>query len=574
MSTLLEVSGLNVRFPDTGVLAVRDASWQVPAGEVLGLVGESGSGKSATGLAVLGLHGPEAVLSGSIRFNGEELLGAPEARLRELRGSEISMIFQDALDSLNPFRSVGAQVAEAYRLHHPVRKAVAKQRAVEMLDRVGIAEPHRRAKDYPHQFSGGMRQRVMIAAALINEPSLLIADEPTTALDSTVQAQVLELLADLQREMGMAVVLVTHDFGVVQEVCTNIAVMYRGRVVETGNTRQVLQDGRHPYTRALVASVPTMQDEPGGTLPTVREVVTSLVGPIDDEALADPDLRIPEGREYESGLQPDDALTTVVDGALLLSVRDLSVTFPGGLGKPARDAVQGVSFDIAVGESFGLVGESGSGKSTISRVVTGLQAATTGQVRFDGAELSGMSRRSLSRRIQLVFQDPYASLNPDRTIGDAVGAPLTVAADGTPALSRAELRRRVEGLLTEVGLDPELADAYPDQLSGGMRQRAGIARALSVEPALLVADEPVSALDVSVQAQVLNLLVELRRKRGLALLFISHDLTVVRHMCSRIAVLASGSIVEIGDSADVLGTPQSEHTRALLAAAPDLERVG
>ncbi|WP_317986015.1 ABC transporter ATP-binding protein [Streptomyces sp. 5-10] len=592
VNPLLEVSGLSVAFPDAGVEAVREVSWQVRPGETVGLVGESGSGKSATGLAVLGLHGPRARITGSIRLGGQELVGAGERTLRELRGRRVSMVFQDALDALNPYRTVGAQIAEAYRLHHDVKRSEARTRAVELLERVGIDRPGRRAKEYPHQFSGGMRQRVMIAAALVNEPELVIADEPTTALDATVQAQVLELLAELQREMGMAVVLVTHDFGVIGQMCSRVVVMYRGRVVEQGPTDRILTTAQHPYTRALVASVPRMDDTPGTRLATVPETVAALVGPVDEESLADPALRIPSGAPAGNPARPATpdrgpgrspgggmgAEPLVGPGAEprfgkgrggedpLLQVRSLTVTYPGTLTRPPLKAVDDVDFAIAPGESFGLVGESGSGKSTISRVLLGLQRAGSGSVHFDGEDITRATRRrrrELAAGIQMVFQDPYGSLNPDRRIGDTIGA----------ALPRGAARRdRVAALLTEVGLDPELAGAYPDRLSGGMRQRVGIARALAPGPRLLVADEPVSALDVSVQAQVLNLLTQLRRDRGLAMLFISHDLTVVRHMCSRIAVLRHGRIVETGDREQIMERPGSDYTRALIEATPSPRR--
>ncbi|MGY0055865.1 dipeptide ABC transporter ATP-binding protein [Streptomyces sp. LZ34] len=607
MNPLLEVSGLSVAFPGAGVQAVRDVSWQIRPGETIGLVGESGSGKSATGLAVLGLHGPQARITGSVRLDGQELVGADERALRRIRGRRISMIFQDALDALNPYRPVGAQIAEAYRLHHDVSRAAARTRAVELLERVGIDRAGRRAKDYPHQFSGGMRQRVMIAAALVNEPDLVIADEPTTALDATVQAQVLQLLTELQREMGMAVVLVTHDFGVVGQMCSRLVVMYRGRVVEQGSTAEVLTAARHPYARALVASVPRMDDTPGSRLPTVPETVASLVGPLDEETLSDPTLRVPAAREAPPGDSaaddteaPENTAGADVPGPRapsgrspgaahnagdagggapwvgkgrggektptpLLRVRDLTVTFPGRIGRAPLRAVDGVSFDIAPGESFGLVGESGSGKSTISRVLLGLRRPDEGSVVFEGEDITRPAgRRGRAPAVQMVFQDPYGSLNPDRRIGHTVGAPLALHT----GLSRTERRERVAALLAEVGLDPALADAYPDELSGGMRQRVGIARALALEPRLLVADEPVSALDVSVQAQVLNLLTELRRSRGLAMLFVSHDLTVVRHMCSRIAVLHQGRIVEVGERDQIMERPASDHTRALLDAMP------
>ncbi|MFD5319906.1 dipeptide ABC transporter ATP-binding protein [Streptomyces sp. NPDC127098] len=704
--SLLSVTNLTVAFAGAARPAVRDASFEVRPGEIVGLVGESGSGKSATGLAVLGLHDPHTTtVTGSVTLEGRELVGADEKTLRTIRGRRVAMIFQDALDALNPYRRVGEQIAEAYRLHHAdADRATARARAVELLTRVGIDRPEERARQYPHQFSGGMRQRVMIALALVNEPELLIADEPTTALDATVQAQVLGQLVRLQRETGIGVVLITHDFGVVAQVCDRVAVMYRGRLVEQGPTERVLTAGTHPYTRALVASVPRPDDEPGTRLPTVPEVVATLVGELDEEALADPTLRVPPPAEAgasagsagrvagpdravpavsdgsgtaspsaeatlggeaagaasasagsagraggrgdtpaavgaaeisppaEAGLaQPasaghaggrggavpavsdgSDALASAggesaspgaeaasatagggaaaaaprpkagpapaspgearsaaasprADAAPLLVVRDLTVSYPGRLGRPRQVAVRGVSFEIAAGETFGLVGESGSGKSTVSRVLLGLRRPDSGTVSLDGEDVTHASRRArrrLAPLVQMVFQDPYGSLNPDRRIGDTVGAGLAFHTD----LGRAERRARVAGLLAEVGLDPDLATAYPDALSGGMRQRVGIARALALEPRLLVADEPVSALDVSVQAQVLNLLTELQRRRGLAMLFISHDLTVVRHMSSRIAVLRAGEIVESGDRDRIMEHPESDYTRALLDA--------
>ncbi|ONK15938.1 ABC transporter ATP-binding protein [Streptomyces sp. MP131-18] len=577
---LLRISGLGVAFG--GTAAVRDASWEVRPGEIVGLVGESGSGKSATGLAVLGLHGPHARVTGSIRLDGRELAGADEKTLRGIRGRRVAMIFQDALDALNPYRTVGAQLAEAYRLHHDAGRAAARERAVELLERVGIDRPAQRAREYPHQFSGGMRQRVMIALALVNEPELIIADEPTTALDATVQAQVLGQLVRLQRETGIAVVLITHDFGVIEQVCDRVVVMYRGRVVEQGPTRRVLGGAVHPYTRALVASVPSMDDAPGRPLPTVPEVIGRLMGEVDEERLADPALRVPEGAPRtapEPADEPADAAEpaaaaggTAAEGGALLSVRDLTVTYPVGL-RRSHTAVRGVSFDIAPGETFGLVGESGSGKSTVSRVLLGLKQPAAGQVLLDGEDITRLGRRGrrrLAPRVQMVFQDPYGSLNPDRRVGDTVGAGLALHT----GLGRAERRARVADLLTEVGLDPALADAYPGRLSGGMRQRVGIARALALEPALLIADEPVSALDVSVQAQVLNLLSDLRRRRGLAMLFVSHDLTVVRHMSSRIAVMRAGEIVEAGDRDQIMESPASDYTRALLDAGYSISRAG
>lgn len=578
---LLEVAGLSVGFD--GVPAVRDAAWSVRAGEIVGLVGESGSGKSATGLAVLGLHGPAAEVTGSVRLAGQELVGADDATLRAVRGRRVAMVFQDALDALNPYRRVGDQIAEAYRLHHPdAGRAEARERAVEMLARTGIDRPEERAREYPHQFSGGMRQRVMIALALVNEPELIIADEPTTALDATVQAQVLEQLVRLQREMGLAVVLITHDFGVVERVCHRVVVMYRGRVVEQGTAAAVLAGGRHPYTRALVASVPSTDDEPGSRLPTVPEVVRDLLGEVDEETLADPSLTVPDGAvtgavrssEAEAEAEVEAREAAPPAPTPLLSITDLHVSYPGRFGRRTT-AVRGVSFDIAPGETFGLVGESGSGKSTVSRVVAGLYRPDSGQVLFRGEDVSGAGRRGRRKPatgIQMVFQDPYASLNPDRTIGDTIGAGLRFH-PAFSSLTRNDRRERVAALLAEVGLDPDLATAYPGRLSGGMRQRVGIARALAPEPELLIADEPVSALDVSVQAQVLNLLADLQRDRGLAMLFISHDLTVVRHMATRVAVMRAGEIVETGDRDQIMERPADDYTRTLLEASHSVRRT-
>jgi peptide/nickel transport system ATP-binding protein len=576
---LLEVRDLRVTFRgQEDVEAVRGASWSVYPGQTLGLVGESGSGKTASAFAVLGLHDIRTHVEGSIRFRGEELVGASQRRMQQLRGGDIGVIFQDALDSLNPFRQVGEQIAEAARLHHPMSKSAARQRAIEMLDRVGIREPHRRANDYPHQFSGGMRQRVMIAAALVNEPSVLLADEPTTALDSTVQSQVLDLLAELQRDMGMAVVFVTHDFGVVQHICTDVTVMFRGRVVESDTVENVLYRAQHPYTRALISSVPTLDDEPGTRLNTVSDVVRTLGAPTDPEELANPDLRIAGDVDARLGRTPARRPSTspqTGSDAALLDVQNLSVEYHGR-SKQKTAAVSDVSFQIRPGESFGLVGESGSGKSTISRVVAGLLPASQGTVTISGTEIKSKTladRRSLARHVQMIFQDPYGSFNPDLTIGQSVGAPLLARRfDPQFRVTKSEIRARVRSMLSEVGLSPDYAQAYPGDLSGGMRQRAGIARALICEPELLIADEPVSALDVSVQAQVLNLLADLQERRGLALLFISHDLTVVRHICTRIAVLQQGRIVETGSRDDVMTAPREEYTKHLLSAAHSLNR--
>ncbi|MDY0810097.1 ABC transporter ATP-binding protein [Kitasatospora purpeofusca] len=547
---VLSVRDLSVSFADPRggepVHAVRGLSFDLARGEVLGLVGESGSGKSATGLAVLGLHDPRTTtVTGSVRLDGQELVGAGEQVLRRVRGGRIALVFQDALTSLSPFHTVGAQLAEMYRLHHPgAGRAEARRKAAGMLDRVGI--PAARTNDHPHRFSGGMRQRVMIAMALLNTPDVLIADEPTTALDARVQDQVLELLGELQREHGTAVLLVSHDLGVVAGSTDRTLVLRGGREVETAPTPALLAAPREPYTRALVGAALTLDSVPGTPLPTV-----------DDPSPAPRALP-------RSG-------PTSAAGRWLVEVEDLSVhfpgrrRFPGTRSEPVR-AVEGLGLRIAPGETLGLVGESGSGKSTTSRVLAGLQPATGGTVRYDGLDATRPDRalrRRLGKEVQLVFQDPYASLNPRRTVAQTLETPLRLHT----ALGAGERRQRSAELLEQVGLPAGRLDRYPHEFSGGQRQRIGIARALAAEPRLIIADEPVSALDVSVQAQVLNLLMELRERLGVAFLFVSHDLAVVRHFCDRVAVMHRGRLVESTDRDRLFAAPHTDYTRELLAAA-------
>ncbi|MET8684684.1 ABC transporter ATP-binding protein [Streptomyces sp. NPDC004732] len=544
---VLRVRDLTVEFtgPRGTVTAAEDVSFDLARGEVLGLVGESGSGKSTVGLAAMGLHDPaRTTVRGTVEVGGTDVVTAGEDRLKALRGGHIAMVFQDALASLSPFHGVGAQLAEAYRLHHKdAGREQARSRAVEMLERVGIAAS--RARDYPHQFSGGMRQRVMIAMALINRPDVLIADEPTTALDARVQRQVLDLLGELQHEFGTAVLLVTHDVDMVAAVTDRMLVMRGGRTVETGPTRRVLSAPSHPYTRALVGAAPSLDTVPGSRLPTVD--------------VPEPPVRTgPRARPQ--------------GGATLAEVTDLRVEFGGGrtlLGRRREPthAVRGISLSLAEGETLGLVGESGSGKSTTARVLAGLQRPSGGTVRFDGRDIARAAedtalRRSLSSEVQLVFQDPYASLNPRRTVEEIVTTPLRVHT----RMTRQERRDRAAELLAQVGLDAAHLPRYPHEFSGGQRQRIGIARALAPRPRLIIADEPVSALDVSVQAQVLNLLMDLRAELGLSLLFVSHDLAVVRHLCDRIAVMHHGAIVETGTREDIFDGPQEPYTKELLAA--------
>ncbi|MFF0428047.1 dipeptide ABC transporter ATP-binding protein [Streptomyces sp. NPDC004520] len=543
----LSVRDLAVTFrtPRGPVSAVRDVSFDVAPGEVLGLVGESGSGKSTIGLAALALHDPARTrVRGSVRLgvDGLDLVGAPEAVLKKVRGARVAMVFQDALDALSPYHTIGAQVAEAYRVHHPrAGRGEARERAAAMLERVGI--PAARASDHPHHLSGGMRQRVVIAMALVNDPGVLIADEPTTALDARVQHQVLDLIRELQSEAGTAMLLITHDVGVVARTCDRMLVMRDGEALEEGPTERLLAAPAHPYTKALIGAAPTLDTVPGTRLPTVDD---------------------PEPKPRTKA-----RLRAAPDPGVLTEVRDLRVDYPGRRRARPHTAVKGVSLHVARGETLGLVGESGSGKSTIARVLTGLRRPTSGEVLFDGRDVSGAAtdtrlRRELSRDVQLVFQDPYASLNPRHTVEQIVTTPLRLHTD----LDRAERGKRAAELLEQVGLSPSHLSRHPHEFSGGQRQRIGIARALAVRPRLVIADEPVSALDVSVQAQVLNLLMNLREELGLSLLFISHDLAVVRHFCDRIAVLNQGELVETGPRDTVFDSPAASYTRELLAAFP------
>ena len=530
---LLTVEDLRVSFNTQGgrVQAVKGVSFELAPGEVLAIVGESGSGKSVTAQTILGLtRSPNAKISGSARLGEQELLGASEGELRDVRGARIAMVFQDPMTSFNPVYRIGRQITEAIRAHGGApSKSAAHARAVELLDSVGIPDAARRVDDYPHQFSGGMRQRAMIAMALALEPEVLIADEPTTALDVTVQAQILALLERLNRERGLATILITHDLGVVAEVADRVLVMHEGAIVERGDLDQIFYSPADPYTRKLLDAVVRLD--------------------------AAPPLR--PGRES----QP------------LLEVTDLVKHFPvkrGLLVDREVDrvrAVDGVSLSVRQGETLGLVGESGSGKSTLSRTILQLLAPTSGSVRFEGREIAGLSRRAmrpLRRDMQMVFQDPYASLNPRKRIGQIVAEPLRLQGEA----SGAELRREVRGLLERVGLSAEHYDRFPHEFSGGQRQRIGIARALALRPKLIVADEPVSALDVSIRAQILDLLSELQAEFGLTYVFVAHDIGVVRHVSDRIAVMHEGKIVEEGPADEVCERPRDAYTKALLTAVP------
>ncbi len=537
---LLRVEGLHVEFPTEGgvVHAVSGVSFELHHGRTLGIVGESGSGKSVCALSAMGLIRAEgARVSGRILFEGVDLLTLAERQMRALRGNELAMVFQDPLSSLHPLYRVGAQIVEAIRAHREVSRRAAREQTIALLELVGIPEPSRSVDAYPHELSGGMRQRAMIAMALANEPKLLIADEPTTALDVTVQAQILALLRRLRGELGMALVLITHDLGVVAEMADEIAVMHTGRIVERGSAEQVLDAGgraSHPYTQGLLRSMPTL-DAPAPDRPP---------------AAAEP----------------------------LLEVRDLLKRFPVTRGVVFQrrvahvEAVAGVSFQLRRGEVLGLVGESGCGKSTTARLIMRLLEPTGGEICFQGqdiAHLRGAALRAVRREMQIVFQDPYSSLNPRKTAGSIVGEPFAI--HGLHR-DRAQRRRAVCELMERVGLQPEHYNRYPHEFSGGQRQRIGIARALALGPKLLIADEPVSALDVTIQAQILDLLSELRRELGLTLLLISHDLAVVRQMADRVAVMRAGRIVELAPNETLYASPRDPYTRELLAAVPGAGR--
>nr|WTB33523.1 ABC transporter ATP-binding protein [Streptomyces sp. NBC_00830] len=531
--SLVEVSDLTVSFDGAdGVRAVDGLSFTLEEGAALGVVGESGSGKSASAYALLGLHrGTGATVGGSIRVAGVDVQAADDAELRALRGAKAAMVFQDPLSSLDPYYAVGDQIAEVYRVHTRVSGRAARARAVDVLDRVGIPDAVRRSRSRPHEFSGGMRQRALIAMALACEPRLLITDEPTTALDVTVQAQILDLLHTLRRETGMGLLLVTHDVGVAAESVDEVLVMQSGREVERGPVAEVLGAPRQPYTRELLAAVPRV-----------------------DAKRPEPVL-VPAARVADAG-EP------------LLEAIDLRREF--GRGRSRVTAVDGVSLTVHPGETLGIVGESGSGKTTLGRMLVRLLDPTAGRLHYRGTEIGSLSDKALRphrRELQMVFQDPVASLNPRRSIGESVADPLRAAG----ALDDTRVRARVRELLERVGLDPDRYDRYPHEFSGGQRQRVGIARALAADPKLIVCDEPVSALDVTTQAQVTALLAELQRELGLGLVFIAHDLAVVRQVSDRVAVMRQGRIVEQGSVDEVYGAPQDPYTKQLLAAVPALD---
>ncbi|MEL5990163.1 ABC transporter ATP-binding protein [Microbacterium phosphatis] len=523
----VDITDLRITFATDGgdVAAVKGIDLEVRPGEVLAVVGESGSGKTVTARTILGLLPETARVEGAVVLNGTDIVPLSPARLRDLRGTEAAMIFQEPMTALNPVFTVGWQIAEGLRAHGSISKRDARAKAIDILRRVGIPEPDKRVDDYPHQFSGGQKQRIVIAQALALEPAVIIADEPTTALDVTVQAEILDLLRLARDEFGTAILLITHNMGVVADLADRVAVMYLGDIVETAPATELFAAPQHPYTKRLLGAVPRL------------------------------DIA-------------DRAFTGDPEAAPVVSARGLEIEYPGRLGKKAFKAVQAVDFDIRPGEVLGLVGESGSGKTTIGRAIAGLAPVTGGSLQVLGHEMLGMRERDFRakrRELGFVFQDPASSFNPLLTIAQCVAEPLVV--HGT-ARNAAEARDRVDELLEAVQLPKEFGDRFPHELSGGQRQRASLARALALDPKLLIADEPTSALDVSVQARVLDLFTELQERFGFAALFITHDLAVVDLLAHRVVVLHHGRIAEQGPTAQVLGDPQDDYTRRLIASLP------
>ncbi len=532
---------------------VKGVSFDVAPRETVAIVGESGSGKSVTSLSIMRLLPQNSSrIEGSVKLNGRELLTLGSEEMRRVRGNEIAMIFQEPMTSLNPIFPIGKQIAEAITCHRDVSAAEAKAEVLRLLDKVRIPNAKNRFGDYPHQFSGGMRQRVMIAMALASRPKLLIADEPTTALDVTIQGQILDLIKMLQDEEGMAVLFITHDMGVVAEVSDRTIVMYRGEAVETGSTDDIFNRGKHPYTRALLSAVPKLGSMGGRLRPMRFPVIDIVTG----------ETRIPE---TEAG---------GVDGAKrpVLEVKNLTTRFDihsGLLGRKsgAVHAVENVSFDLREGETLALVGESGCGKSTTGRSITRLVEPTAGAISLDGYDVVNLDRtalRKMRRSIQMVFQDPFASLDPRMSVGSAVMEPFVEHGLGT----KSQARDKAADLLERVGLKSDMMRRYPHEFSGGQRQRVAIARSLMLDPKVIVADEAVSALDVSIKAQVCNLLLDLQQSFNLAYLFISHDMAVVERVSHRVAVMYLGEIVEIGPRQAVFDNPQHTYTRKLMAAVP------
>jgi len=560
------------------VRAVDDISFSIKKGEIVGVVGESGSGKSVTCHTMLGLlpQPPASVEGGSIYFKEDDLINLPKAAIRAIRGKKISMIFQDPMSCLNPYMNILEQVSEPLLIHQGVSKEQAEKDAIEMMKKVGIRDAEKRAESFPHEFSGGMRQRVMIAMALITKPDLLLADEPTTALDVTVQAKILKILKSLREEINVSVLFITHDLGVVAEIADRIVVMYRGKIVEEGTAFDIFNKPKHPYVKGLLACRPTL-DCQYRTLPTVDDFVESIEKPNGEvEVKERPDVEkiLRNLKDHEDSIRdlPSSQKEPLVE------VENLKVHFnaSGGFFRNQQNqvkAVDGIELTINKGQTLGLVGESGCGKTTAGRAILHLVRPTTGRVNYDGQELGMLTQAELLRyrkKMQIIFQDPYASLNPRLTIEQTLIEPLVVHQIGN---NRGDRKERVVTLLEEVGLCSEHLLRYPHEFSGGQRQRICVARALAVEPEFIVCDECVSAMDVSVQAQVLNLLRELQDKRQLTYLFISHDLSVVKFISDEVAVMNAGKIIEFGSAKELYANPKQKYTQELIDSIPSYDGI-
>lgn len=560
--SIIQVKNLAVEFrTDEGtVKAVKSISFNVPRGKTVGLVGESGSGKSVTSLAVMRLipNPPGKITGGEILLNDKDLLKLSEREMREIRGNQISMIFQEPMTSLNPVFTCGDQIAETLMLHQKMSKADAMKKAHDLMTQVGIPNPAERIKSYPHELSGGQRQRVMIAMAIACEPDMLIADEPTTALDVTIQKQILDLLADLQKKYQMSILFITHDLGVIADIADEVVVMYRGDIVEKGKSEDIFLRPKHPYTKGLLACRPSLEKNPR-RLPVVSDFMTS------------------DGKEktLDVAIMKQQKQTRAISDAqqVILKIENVKKHFPLQKGlfgnvKTWVKAVDDVTLNVRKGRTLGLVGESGCGKTTLGRTILRLVEPTSGNIVYNGTDITKLDRegmRAMRRKMQIIFQDPYASLNPRMTIGAALMEPMIIHGLGS---SRSERLEMAGELIKKVGLDRNMLNRYPHEFSGGQRQRICIARALAVKPEFIICDESVSALDVSIQAQILNLLLDLQEEMSLTYVFISHDLAVVKFISDEVAVMFNGKVVEMNDAVGIYENPQHDYTKKLLSAIP------
>jgi peptide/nickel transport system ATP-binding protein len=561
-SSIIQVRDLSVEFrTDEGLVrAVKNISFEIPRGKTVGLVGESGSGKSVSSLAIMRLipNPPGRVTSGEIIFDGRDLLKQSESQMQSIRGNRISMIFQEPMTSLNPVFTVGDQICESLILHQKLSKQAAWDKALQLLSDVGIPNPTERIKSYPHEMSGGQRQRVMIAMAIACEPEVLIADEPTTALDVTIQKQILDLLADLQKKYNMSMLFITHDLGVIADIADEVVVMYRGDIVEKGKSEDIFTKPQHPYTKGLLACRPSLDKNPR-RLPVVSDFMT------EDGKEKTLDVEV---------LKQQKQTREISDGqSVLLELKNIKKHFPlkkgffGGI-KTWVKAVDDVSLNVRRGRTLGLVGESGCGKTTLGRTILRLIEPTDGQIVYNGTDVTALNReqmRAMRRKMQIIFQDPYASLNPRMTVGSALMEPMIIHGLGE---NRAERLEMAGELIKRVGLDRSMLNRYPHEFSGGQRQRICIARALAVKPEFIICDESVSALDVSIQAQILNLLLDLQEELHLTYVFISHDLAVVKFISDEVAVMYNGKVVEMNDAVGIYENPQHDYTKKLLSAIP------